>query len=177
MTTSRLWTSRRRRSRRASQRGAAAVELAFCLPVLAAMLFGIVDYGLWFNDSLSVRDGVREAARVAVVKNWTADPACTGTGMATVACVARESSHPLTGDAYAKVFAPDGWVKGKSIVVCGMVKAEGATGFFPLPDDGFVSSSTRMSIENVAVGGETYPAYTDTPPSGAPAWNEVEGCS
>lgn len=152
------------------------MELALCLPVLAAMLFGIVDYGLWFNDSLSVRDGVREAARVAVVKNWAVDPGCSGSGMPTVACVAKKSIHPLTGDAYVKAFAPTGWVKGRRVVVCAVMKTEGATGFFPLPRDGYITSATRMSIE-AATPTDQYPAYADPLPTGAPSWTEVGGCS
>ncbi|MFI5073895.1 MAG: TadE family protein [Actinomycetales bacterium] len=43
--------------RRHRDRGAAIVEFAIVIPLLLALLFGVVDYGLWFNDSLSVRQG------------------------------------------------------------------------------------------------------------------------
>jgi len=32
-------------------------------PLLFIMLFGIIDYGIWFADSIGMRQGVREAAR------------------------------------------------------------------------------------------------------------------
>ena len=54
-----------------SARGAAAVELALVSTILFTLLFAIVDYGLWFNDSLNTRQGVREGARRAVVENFT----------------------------------------------------------------------------------------------------------
>lgn len=47
----------RRRERR-GERGAAAVEFALILPILATLLFGIIDYG----DMLSVRQAVSQAA-------------------------------------------------------------------------------------------------------------------
>src|SRR5687768_15944686 len=51
-------------------RGAAAVEFALVVPILLALMVGIVDYGLWFGDSLNARQGVDEGARQAVVKNF-----------------------------------------------------------------------------------------------------------
>ena len=58
----------RRRPR--GERGAAAVEFALVVPVLVALLLGILDYGMIFTDSVSVRNGVREAARKGVVSNF-----------------------------------------------------------------------------------------------------------
>lgn len=169
MTTSRQGAPRQRWSRRASERGAVAVEFGLLMPVLAAMLFGIISYGLWFSDSLSVRDGVREAARVAAVKNWTAEPSC-GTGLANAACVARHRIHALTGAASVKVFAPQGWVKGKPVVVCAVIKTDAIPSLVPMPNDGVIQYATRMSIENVAVGGETQAAFADTLPTGVTSW-------
>ncbi|MEP6648334.1 MAG: LLM class flavin-dependent oxidoreductase [Lapillicoccus sp.] len=37
------------------------VEFALVIPLLMALVLGIIDYGLCFNDSISVRQGVREA--------------------------------------------------------------------------------------------------------------------
>jgi Flp pilus assembly protein TadG len=46
-----------------SQRGVAAVELAFILPILLIMLSGVIEYGraLWYYDALA--KGARDAAR------------------------------------------------------------------------------------------------------------------
>ena len=41
-----------------------------CRTPSPALVFGIIDYGLWFSDSLSTRQGVREAARQGVVANF-----------------------------------------------------------------------------------------------------------
>ena len=48
----------RRRPRR-DDAGASAVEFALVAPVLFLILFGIVDYGIWFADSISARQAVR----------------------------------------------------------------------------------------------------------------------
>lgn len=45
------------------ERGATLVETALVVPLLFAVLFGILEFGLAFKDSLSVGHGAREAAR------------------------------------------------------------------------------------------------------------------
>jgi TadE-like protein len=49
------------------ERGAALAEATFVFPVLIVLIFGIVDFGFAFNDSVSLRQGTREGARQAVV--------------------------------------------------------------------------------------------------------------
>lgn len=143
--------------------GAAAIEFALLMPVLFALLTGILEYGMWFSDSLSVRQGVRESARQAVVR--TTATGCSGTGMAAVNCGTRSQMSTATGVAYAMAWAPSGWVQGQQMVVCGMVKASSFTGFVPLPAGGLIRSKTTMSIESVSQP----PSDTnvaDTPPAG-----------
>ena len=159
-----------RRDRR--DRGAAVVEFALVIPMLMALVLGIIDYGLWFNDSISVRQGVREAARKAAVQ--TAFAGCTGsTGMAAVACGAKQMSVTSGGTASARVFpavAATGvqtgtWTKGDLVVVCVAVRATSFTKFVPLPANGIIRSKTVMSIENGTA--PTPVNFTgDTDPSG-----------
>lgn len=80
------------------------------MPVLFALLLGVIDYGLWFNDSISVRQGVREAARKAAVqssfgsfKDPVTGTACTASGMDGVACGAGAMSVSTGGTPYARV--------------------------------------------------------------------------
>ena len=47
--------------------GASAVELALLFPVLALVLFGIIEFGVAFLQIQSIRTGVREGGRVAAV--------------------------------------------------------------------------------------------------------------
>src|SRR4051812_6702630 len=88
-----------------SQRGAAAVELALVSTILFTLLFAIVDYGLWFNNSLNNRQGVREGARRAVVENFTVpsgSPCAPQQGAAKMACIAQQLISPTAGDAYVR---------------------------------------------------------------------------
>lgn len=48
-----------------SERGAVVVEFALLLPVVALMAYGIVEFGLAWQDRLTVQTGVRSGARVA----------------------------------------------------------------------------------------------------------------
>lgn len=150
---------------RRSQKGASAVEFALVMPVLALLVFGIIDYGFWFNESLNVRQGVREAARQAVVKNFD-HTGCSGTEVERLVCKTKAEIAPMTGPAYAYVKVPAaGWKRGQELVVCGMVKTEALTGLVPLPADNLVKSATHMSIESdgtIAPG-----SYGDSAPSGA----------
>ena len=47
------------------------MEFALVVPILIFLLFGIIDYGLYFTNSLSVRAGVSDAARQISVGNFS----------------------------------------------------------------------------------------------------------
>ena len=149
----------------AHERGAAAVEFALVSLIFFPLLFGMIDYGLWFNDSLNARQGVREGARMAVVKNI---PSCTpaSTDIDRIKCNTKREVGSLSGPTYIRVNAPEGWAKGKRLVVCAMVKSNGVTGLVPLPGDRIIRTKTQMSIEVVPApsGGAS---AEDTPPTGA----------
>ena len=53
--------------RRDAERGASAVELALLFPVIAILLFGIIEFGIAFLQIQSIRTGVREGGRAAAV--------------------------------------------------------------------------------------------------------------
>jgi Flp pilus assembly pilin Flp len=52
---------------RRRERGASAVELALLFPVIAILLFGIIEFGIAFLQIQSIRTGVREGGRAAAV--------------------------------------------------------------------------------------------------------------
>lgn len=47
--------------------GAAAVEFALVLPILVALLFGIVEFGFAFNTQISMTQAAREGVRVVAL--------------------------------------------------------------------------------------------------------------
>lgn len=145
----------RLRSRSAGRRdaGATAVEFALVAPLLLLLVFGIIEYGLWFSDSLSTRQGVREAARQGVVANFGSTSSCGLSGASGDAnslklmCTAQDRIGGITGDPAVKVMAPQGWARGKPLVVCSQLKVGIGTGIIPLPNDRIVRSQVEMSIE------------------------------
>jgi Flp pilus assembly protein TadG len=159
-----------KRGPRRSTRGAAAVEFALLSVVFFPLLFGLIDYGLWFSDSIAARSGVREGVRRAVVQ---ADAGACKTGntdyVDQVRCETKGEVGAISGPTYIKVVAPSGWAKGQPLVVCAMIKSNGVTGLVPLPNDRIIRSKTQLSIE-VDTPTPTKLTTADTPPSGS-NWN------
>jgi Flp pilus assembly protein TadG len=58
-----------------SDRGQTMVEFALIMPVLCMVLFGIIQFGILFNDYLSLTDATRVGARKAAVSRTAANPA------------------------------------------------------------------------------------------------------
>jgi Flp pilus assembly protein TadG len=156
------------------ERGAAALEFGLVSPIIFAVLFGTLTYGLWFNDSLNLRQGLREAARQGVVGEYGDTATCGMTYTASVPsanvkklmCQAESEVGALTGETYIKVALPAHWVRGQQILVCGMVHADRLPGLVPLPDDRMIRWSSRMSIEKVAPG-QVEAGGEELPPTGS----------
>ena len=140
-----------RTSRRPRDRGAAALEFALVMPILFLLLFGIIDYGLLFFDSIGLRQGAREGARQAVVQKY--DAACTsGTAGAKIACTTKRATDNTLGSPVVYIPAPTGagtpaWSQGNQLLVCVQVKERSLTGFVPYPTNGILKTKTYMSIE------------------------------
>lgn len=134
--------------RRRSEDGAAAVEFALVTPLLFLVMFGILQYGLYFFDTLGTRQGVREAARQGVVENFSAT-GCTGSNSEKLACATSGQISAVTApNTWVRVVAPSGWAKGKPLLVCAQHKSNGGVGLLPMPDGGWIISSTQLSIES-----------------------------
>lgn len=154
----RFWVTRRR-----TESGTAAVEFGLISPLIFAIMFGTLTYGLWFNDSLNLRQGLRETSRQGVVANYGTAPACgavyTSAPSANIdklVCEAKREVNSVVGKTYIKVLLPEGWIRGKELVVCGMIHAQRIPGIVPLPQDRMIRFASRMSIE------EANPAQVET---------------
>jgi Flp pilus assembly protein TadG len=55
------------------QKGQTVVEFALVLPLLALLLFGVVQFGVVFNNYIDLTDAVRAGARKAAVSRQTSD--------------------------------------------------------------------------------------------------------
>lgn len=67
---------------RPCRHGTASVEFALVLPLLLALLFGIMEFGFLFKDQLSLQQCAREGARVAAVGRGVAEVNARITGCA-----------------------------------------------------------------------------------------------
>jgi Flp pilus assembly protein TadG len=56
-----------KRNTRRNEEGQAMVEFAMILPILITLVFGIIQFGILFNHSLTLTDAVRTGARQAAV--------------------------------------------------------------------------------------------------------------
>jgi Flp pilus assembly protein TadG len=56
-----------------NQKGQAFVEFAIVLPILLLLVFGIIQFGILFNNYLTLTDAVRAGARQAAVSRTLSD--------------------------------------------------------------------------------------------------------
>jgi Flp pilus assembly pilin Flp len=148
--------------RPADEAGAAAVEFALVLPVLVLILFGIIDYGLYFNASLQSRWGVHDAARAAVVENSQPAASCGSTIVAPLEierliCEVVKNTDSATAKKYVAVHIPAGWKVGEELVVCERLDVSGLTGFVPFPNNGQIRDVAVLTIEQDV---DTDPSWT-----------------
>jgi TadE-like protein len=147
---------------RSGDQGAAAVEFALVVPILVMMLFGIIDYGLYFTNSLAVRAGVSDAARQIIVGNFSrsceefADFGEHGDLLAKV----RDCVQPVADDEAsfeAHVTYDTSWTAGQNVIVCASVLVDGLTGLTPRPNGGWVSARVALPIQQSTVPGSLPP--------------------
>lgn len=149
--------------------GAAVVEFALVSTLLFTVLIGMLQYGLFFNDALGTRSGVREAVRQGVVRNTTLPGCTTGNDVAKLQCYTDQQIDALAATTYVKVVRPTPWVKGSTLKICAAVYTKGIAGLVPLPNGGWIMSKTEMSVE------ATTPTFTGSSaahslPASAPTW-------
>lgn len=58
-----------------NERGQTMTEFAFILPILIVLMLGIVQFGIAFNNYVSLTDAVRAGARKAAVSRHESNPA------------------------------------------------------------------------------------------------------
>lgn len=147
-------------------------------PLLFIMLFGIIDYGIWFADSIGMRQGVREAARAGVVERFDttcapprlpgADPALRALG-----CTAARGSSTISGNVAVRIVvldasgAPAPWAPGNTLRICAQQAHTALLPLIPLPDGGIVRTRVDMAIEVAANPPITRAGGQDAPPAGA----------
>jgi hypothetical protein len=170
-----------RRARR-GERGTALIELAVALPILTLLLFGLVEFGVTYNDYISLRDGVRQATREGSVGNFgpasTTGSPCYLTGATSASsnvksliCLTKAEIGLDASKLRVKVlsgapaFTGNGtFAKNDSLIVCAQYPVNAVTGMIGQFLNGrALQTRTAFRIEKsdiVATAGE------ETPPSG-----------
>lgn len=171
--------ARRFRARWArGERGAALVEMALVLPVLLLVVFGIIEFGMTYNNYIGLRDGVRSAARSGVVGNFGQSASCgledadeASNGIQRLMCLTKRHSGLNPANVRVKVMSanstftgPGTFAKNDALIICAQVPTKAITGFLGTALTGKVlRSKVAMRIERsdiVASPGE------ETPPPG-----------
>ncbi len=129
------------RSRGEGDRGATLVEFALVAPLLFALIFGMVEFGWAFTQTLDIRHGAREGSRLAAV-DYQVDPAITGSAQA--AALVAEVCRRMDGQSGATVSLsmPDGSDAGGQVEVTVSKPLDPLTGFFDFATDDITLSST-----------------------------------
>jgi Flp pilus assembly protein TadG len=162
MGTNRLWSGRKV-ARLRSERGAALVELAIILPIFVALVFGILEFGITYNNYIALRQGTREAARQGVVGNFGSTTSCSLTGITgsptpdiqKLMCLAKIQTGLSSANTRVKVlsggsdFSSAGtFSKGDSLVVCTEYPVDAAAKIVsPFLGGAILKTKTSMRIE------------------------------
>jgi Flp pilus assembly protein TadG len=131
--------------RRADDSGAAAVEFALIAMLLFTLLFGILQFGLWFWCWQTGAHAAREAARFAAVSP------CDDAGIAGKASAALDGA-PITGAAPDIDVTTPADVKVGDEITVSVHFTTTDLGFFP-GFDGVIDKSATSRVENVPAGG------------------------
>jgi len=103
-----------------NQKGQAFVEFALVLPILLLLVFGIIQFGILFNNYLTLTDAVRAGARQAAVSRTLSDQV--GPAIARVRAAAANldtdpSVLPVTVTPYDPSKGTQSWVQGGDVTV------------------------------------------------------------
>ncbi len=133
--------------------GASAVEFALVLPLLLMLVFAVIDYGWWFGETLGLRSGVREAARLGAVNEVTAP----GGSADAIKAVMLARSPQLASSANdlavaVRIYGPGATGEipgtGSTLLICAQMPGESLSGLgdvlYPLPNSHRAEAAMRL---------------------------------
>jgi Flp pilus assembly protein TadG len=111
----------------ARDRGAAAVEFALVLPLLVALVFGLIDFGRAYNQQISLTQLAREGARLIslnktdyVARMVAAAPSSLGITASNITAVTVcSATSTAAGDATVKVTKTFTFIVGATMTLTG----------------------------------------------------------
>lgn len=123
------------------ERGQAMVEFVLIAPIFLLLVFGLVQFGILFNNYLTLTDAVRAGARQAAVSRSLADPVgATTSRIDQSAADLNTGDLDITVDPYDPASGTHSWVQGGNVSV---------TASYPYSINvlGFVVKSGRITSE------------------------------
>lgn len=117
------------RSRR--RRGGAAIEFALVLPVLLALVFGIIEYGWVFFQQANVLSAAREGARLGVTVDQGSSPDPASTAVTRAQAVLNEYGMDGAGATITASYA--GTTPQETLTVNVQIPYDPLIGFVPTP--------------------------------------------
>jgi hypothetical protein len=142
---------------RERERGLAIVEFIIVVPLLLAMLAGIIDFGFLFNDVISVRQGARDGGRQAAVGKFGSDEGCTLTGFSghpnakKLFCLTKSRDGLSDEDTRIMVLVGEGatgkYEVGKPVTVCEQYRMRSITGMLPFLNGKVFTTRTTFRVE------------------------------
>ncbi|MEX2552383.1 MAG: TadE/TadG family type IV pilus assembly protein [Actinomycetota bacterium] len=146
--------NRARLVRLKGESGASAVEMALILPVLLLFLAGIMDFGLVFNNLMSMRQGIGSSVRQGIVAQPGSSSDCSITGAAgataqtqKLICLTKTSMGLDPADSRTKISFPTTKVKGGSLILCAQYPLDSTTSLFDPLLHGILKAKVEMRIE------------------------------
>lgn len=151
------------------ERGANLLEFALVVPVLMLIVFGIIEFGVAYNNSLSLRAGAQEGARAGVVANFgpavpagcTLGPSGPTTGSSTgrLMCLTKNRIGLAQASVRLNVSFIDGggtagafYEVGDYVRICAEYPLSSVSGFFgPFLNGRRQTVRAEMRIEQVAI--------------------------
>jgi len=115
------------------------VEFALVLPILAVLLFGIIQFGIVFNNYITLTDAVRAGARKATVSRQAGDP------VGATKTAVTDSGAGITIDPN-QISVTSDWQPGDSVTVqASYPYSINVLGF--VVKSGFITSKTTERVE------------------------------
>ena len=158
-----------RRSPWRDERGANLLEFALVVPILMLIVFGIIEFGVAYNNSLALRAGAQEGARAGVVANFgpTTPTGCTlgpsgpttGSSAGRLMCLTKNRIGLAQASVRLNVSFVDGggtagalYEVGDYVRICAEFPLTSVSGFFgPFLNGRRQTVRAEMRIEQVAV--------------------------
>lgn len=125
-----------------NERGQTLTEFAIVLPILALLLFGVIQFGITFNNYITLTDAVRAGARKGAVGRHLQNPE------AAVEQTVRKAASDNLKPADLSVTVNSAWTQGSDVTVTATYPYEiELLGFGVTLTSGQLSSSTTERVE------------------------------